>query len=131
MLISIGHPDNVPAFLESVKKREKVLSGFGHRCASSRRGESLTTNGCAGCTRRLIRGPLSSVRSRTKSSKSECMAGVIVSRALMALLLSRTGKDELLETAMRLHDAAMKDDYFTSRKLAPNVGALAQYNTLN
>lgn len=33
----------------------------------------------------------------------------------------RTGKDELLETAMALHAAAMKDDYFTSRKLAPNV----------
>ncbi|KAG8773065.1 hypothetical protein FRC12_002753 [Ceratobasidium sp. 428] len=31
MLISIGSPENVPAFLESVKKREKVLSGFGHR----------------------------------------------------------------------------------------------------
>jgi citrate synthase len=31
MLISIGSPKNVPAFLEAVKKREKVLSGFGHR----------------------------------------------------------------------------------------------------
>lgn len=31
MLISIGSPSNVPAFLEAVKKREKVLSGFGHR----------------------------------------------------------------------------------------------------
>ncbi|KAG6856883.1 hypothetical protein H0H87_012463 [Tephrocybe sp. NHM501043] len=31
MLISIGKPENVPAFLEAVKKREKVLSGFGHR----------------------------------------------------------------------------------------------------
>lgn len=33
----------------------------------------------------------------------------------------RTGKDELLDTAMALHEAAMKDDYFISRKLAPNV----------
>lgn len=32
-----------------------------------------------------------------------------------------TGRDELLETAMALHDVAMKDDYFVSRKLAPNV----------
>lgn len=24
-------PDNVPAFIEAVKKREKTLSGFGHR----------------------------------------------------------------------------------------------------
>ena len=33
----------------------------------------------------------------------------------------RTGKDALLETAMALHDAAMKDEYFIKRKLAPNV----------
>ena len=31
MLIAIGSPDNVPAFVEQVKRREKVLSGFGHR----------------------------------------------------------------------------------------------------
>ena len=36
-------------------------------------------------------------------------------------LLRRTGKDELLETAMALHDAAIKDEYFVKRKLAPNV----------
>ncbi len=36
-------------------------------------------------------------------------------------LFTRTGKDELLETAMALHDAAMKDEYFIKRKLAPNV----------
>jgi citrate synthase len=27
----IYRPENVPAFIEAVKKREKVLSGFGHR----------------------------------------------------------------------------------------------------
>jgi citrate synthase len=32
-----------------------------------------------------------------------------------------TGKDELLETAMALHEAAMKDEYFIKRKLATNV----------
>lgn len=35
--------------------------------------------------------------------------------------LLSTGKDELLETAMALHEAAMKDEYFIKRKLAPNV----------
>jgi hypothetical protein len=35
--------------------------------------------------------------------------------------LRRTGKDELLETAMALHDTAIKDEYFVKRKLAPNV----------
>lgn len=33
----------------------------------------------------------------------------------------RTGRDALLDTAMALHDAAMKDEYFIKRKLAPNV----------
>lgn len=36
-------------------------------------------------------------------------------------ILCSTGKDELLETAMALHEAAMKDEYFIKRKLAPNV----------
>lgn len=38
-----------------------------------------------------------------------------------ASIMCRTGKDELLETAMALHEAAMKDEYFIKRKLAPNV----------
>ena len=33
----------------------------------------------------------------------------------------RTGRDALLDTAMALHEAAMKDEYFIKRKLAPNV----------
>jgi citrate synthase len=37
------------------------------------------------------------------------------------ILGSRTGRDPLLDTAMALHDAALKDEYFVSRKLAPNV----------
>ena len=35
--------------------------------------------------------------------------------------LRRTGRDALLDTAMALHDTAMKDEYFIKRKLAPNV----------
>jgi len=35
--------------------------------------------------------------------------------------LHRTGRDALLDTAMALHDSAMKDEYFIKRKLAPNV----------
>jgi citrate synthase len=85
MLISIGSPDNVPAFVEAVKRREKVLSGFGHRVYK-------TTD------------PRSYIIRKTADE-----------------VFSVTGKDELLETAMRLHDVAMKDEYFISRKLAPNV----------
>jgi hypothetical protein len=38
-------PKNVPAFLEAVKKRQKVLSGFGHRVYKTVRGHSPTV-GC-------------------------------------------------------------------------------------
>ena len=31
MLERIGSPDNVPEFIEKVKRKEEVLSGFGHR----------------------------------------------------------------------------------------------------
>ncbi|KAF7336694.1 Citrate synthase [Mycena venus] len=85
MLISIGKPENVPAFIEAVKKREKVLSGFGHRVY------------------------------KTSDPRS------FIVRKTADEVFKITGKDELLETAMALHDAAMKDDYFISRKLAPNV----------
>jgi len=85
MLISIGSPENVPAFLEAVKRREKVLSGFGHRVYKTSDPRSF-----------IIRKAADDV-------------------------FKVTGKDELLETAMALHDAAIKDEYFVRRRLAPNV----------
>ncbi|KAJ4477265.1 peroxysomal citrate synthase [Lentinula aciculospora] len=85
MLISIGSPGNVPTFIEAVKKREKVLSGFGHRVY------------------------------KTSDPRS------FIVRKTADEVFKVTGKDELLETAMALHEAAMKDEYFIKRKLAPNV----------
>ncbi|KDR76340.1 hypothetical protein GALMADRAFT_247736 [Galerina marginata CBS 339.88] len=85
MLISIGKPENVPAFIEAVKKREKVLSGFGHRVY------------------------------KTSDPRS------FIVRKTADEVFKITGKDELLETAMALHEAAMKDEYFIKRKLAANV----------
>ncbi|KAF9524856.1 peroxysomal citrate synthase [Crepidotus variabilis] len=85
MLISIGKPENVPAFIEAVKKREKVLSGFGHRVY------------------------------KTSDPRS------FIVRKMADEVFKVTGKDELLETAMALHEAAMGDEYFVKRKLAPNV----------
>ncbi|KAI0707321.1 peroxysomal citrate synthase [Earliella scabrosa] len=84
MLISIGRQD-VPAFIEAVKRREKTLSGFGHRVY------------------------------KTSDPRS------FIVRKTADEVFKVTGKDELLETAMALHDAAMKDEYFVKRKLAPNV----------
>lgn len=85
MLVSIGSPENVPAFIEAVKRREKTLSGFGHRVYKTS-------------------DPRSFIVRKTADEVFEV-----------------TGKDALLETAMALHDAAMKDEYFIKRKLAPNV----------
>ncbi|KAH9940957.1 peroxysomal citrate synthase [Amylocystis lapponica] len=85
MLISIGRPENVPAFIDAVKKREKTLSGFGHRVY------------------------------KTSDPRS------FIVRKTADEVFKVTGKDELLDTAMALHDAAMKDEYFIKRKLAPNV----------
>ncbi|KAI0264480.1 peroxysomal citrate synthase [Gloeopeniophorella convolvens] len=85
MLISIGSPENVPAYLEAVKRREKVLSGFGHRVY------------------------------KTSDPRS------FIIRKTADEVFKVTGTDELLETAMALHDAAIKDDYFVKRRLAPNV----------
>ncbi|KAI0671784.1 peroxysomal citrate synthase [Trametes maxima] len=85
MLISIGSPQNVPAFLEAVKKKEKTLSGFGHRVY------------------------------KTSDPRS------FIVRKTADEVFKVTGRDALLETAMALHDAAMKDEYFIKRKLAPNV----------
>lgn len=85
MLVSIGSPENVPAFIEAVKRREKTLSGFGHRVY------------------------------KTSDPRS------FIVRKTADEVFKVTGKDALLETAMALHDAAMKDEYFIKRKLAPNV----------
>ncbi|KAF8300127.1 peroxysomal citrate synthase [Clavulina sp. PMI_390] len=85
MLLAIGSPANVPAYIAAVKRREKVLSGFGHRVY------------------------------KTSDPRS------FIIRRIADEVFAVTGKDELLETAMALHDHAMKDEYFTSRKLAPNV----------
>jgi hypothetical protein len=45
LLISLLSPKNVPAFLDAVKKRQKVLSGFGHRVYKTVRSQS-PTDGC-------------------------------------------------------------------------------------
>ncbi|KAI6128990.1 citrate synthase-like protein [Pisolithus croceorrhizus] len=84
MLVAIRSPDNIPAFLAAVKRREKVLSGFGHRVY------------------------------KTSDPRS------FIIRKIADEVFAITGRDPLFGTAMALHDAALKDDYFVSRKLAPN-----------
>jgi hypothetical protein len=62
---------------------------------------------------------LSSVRRLMKYSKCTFLTAACLE--FCNLRVYRTGTDELLETAMALHAAAMKDEYFIRRKLAPNV----------
>lgn len=59
MLIDIGSPDNVEAYIEKVKKKEKVLSGFGHRIYRTsdprsfiirKTAEEVSMGGRAACT---------------------------------------------------------------------------------
>lgn len=85
MLLDIGSPENVPAYIEKVKKKEKVLSGFGHRIY------------------------------RTSDPRS------FIIRKTAEEVFAVTGRNPLLETALTLHDIALKDEYFVSRRLYPNV----------
>ncbi|GAA5979762.1 hypothetical protein JCM10908_003034 [Rhodotorula pacifica] len=85
MLISIGSPENVPAFIERVKRKEAVLSGMGHRIY------------------------------KTHDPRSKII------HKIADEVFALTGTDPLLETALALRDAALADDYFISRRLAPNV----------
>jgi len=85
MLAKIGSPDNVPDFIEKVKTKEAVLSGFGHRVY------------------------------RTSDPRS------FIIRKTAEEVFEVIGRNPLLETALKLHDIALQDDYFVSRKLFPNV----------
>jgi citrate synthase len=85
MLERIGKVENIPDFLEGVKKGDERLMGFGHRVYKNYDPRA-----------RIIRKHLDEV--------FEVM-----------------GKSPLLEIAEELEKRALDDDYFTSRKLYPNV----------
>ncbi|KAI6162358.1 citrate synthase-like protein [Pisolithus thermaeus] len=96
--------DNVPAFLAAVKRREKVLIGFGHRVYKTSDPRSFII--------RKIADEVFAVRVISVCTIT-FMRGADQPRS--------TGRDPLLGTAMALHDAALKDDYFVSRELTPNA----------
>lgn len=85
MLIRIGSPEGVPAFIELVKQKKEILSGFGHRIY------------------------------KTSDPRS------FIIRQTADRVFAVTGRDKLLDTAIALHEEAMKDEYFQSRNLYPNV----------
>ncbi|MEJ2292802.1 MAG: citrate synthase, partial [Deinococcales bacterium] len=86
MLNTIGSVENIPAYIERVKKGEFRLMGFGHRVYKN-------------------------FDPRAKIIREMCHK-----------VLAELGvKDPLLDVAMKLEEAALKDEYFVERKLYPNV----------
>ena len=86
MLTEIGSKQNIPAFIEKVKKGEGVkLMGFGHRVYKN----------------------------------YDPRATIIKNVAYEVFKV--TGTSPLLDIALELEQIALRDDYFISRKLYPNV----------
>jgi citrate synthase len=85
MLRRIEKVENIPDFLEGVKKREEKLMGFGHRVYKNYDPRA-----------RIIKKHVDEV-------------------------LELTGDNPLLDIATELEKRALDDEYFTSRKLYPNV----------
>jgi citrate synthase len=85
MLDRIGSVENIPEFLEGVKRREERLMGFGHRVYKNYDPRA-----------RIIKKHVDEV-------------------------FEVTGKNPKLDIAVELEKRALDDEYFTSRKLYPNV----------
>jgi citrate synthase len=85
MLRRIETQENIPDFLEGVKKREERLMGFGHRVYKNYDPRA-----------RIIKSHVDEV-------------------------LEVTGDNPLLDIATELEKRALDDEFFTSRKLYPNV----------
>ncbi|MPY93988.1 MAG: citrate synthase [Acidimicrobiia bacterium] len=85
MLTSIGHMDNVGAFIDGVKSGSGRLQGFGHRVYKN-------------------------YDPRAKIIKNAAYD-----------VFEVTGKNPLLDVALKLEETALSDEYFISRKLYPNV----------
>jgi citrate synthase len=85
MLDRIGSTDNIPDFLEGVKKREERLMGFGHRVYKNYDPRA-----------RVIKEHVDAV-------------------------FEVTGRNPKLDIAVELEKHALDDEYFTERKLYPNV----------
>jgi citrate synthase len=85
MLNRIGSVEAVPAFIESVKRGEQRLQGFGHRVYKNY-------------------DPRAKIIKQTADDVFEV-----------------TGRNPLLDIALALEEVALSDEYFTSRRLYPNV----------
>jgi citrate synthase len=85
MLNKIGHIDNIPAYIETVKSGKTKLEGFGHRVYKNF-------------------DPRATIIKKTADEVFEV-----------------TGRNPLLDIALKLEEIALADEYFISRRLYPNV----------
>ena len=85
MLNKIGHIDNIPAYIETVKAGKTKLEGFGHRVYKNF-------------------DPRATIIKQTADE-----------------VFSVTGRNPLLDIALKLEEIALADEYFISRRLYPNV----------
>ena len=85
MLNRIGHIDNIPAYIETVKAGKTKLEGFGHRVYKNF-------------------DPRATIIKKTADQ-----------------VFTITGRNPLLDIALRLEEIALADEYFISRRLYPNV----------
>ncbi|KCV72197.1 hypothetical protein, variant [Fonticula alba] len=108
MLEEIGHVDQVPGYLEKVKRRECLLMGFGHRVYKNydpraRQAAEAARDVVDTLAALADAGPKSDIAGQTFDA--ERIADV---RRLAAI-------------ARRLEEVALNDVYFRDRKLFPNV----------
>ena len=94
MLDKIGSPDNVPEFIEKVKKKEAVLSGYVSRCRIA-----------------LMAKLFLAIRFGHRVYRTSDPRSFII-RKTAEEVFEVTGRNPLLETALKLHDIALKDEYF-------------------
>ncbi len=85
MLKTIGTMENVPAYIDRVKRGEMLLEGFGHRVYKNF-------------------DPRAQIIKKTAHD-----------------VFAVTGVNPLLDIALKLEEVALRDDYFVSRRLYPNV----------
>jgi citrate synthase len=85
MLKQIGGIDEVDAYVQSVKRGEARLQGFGHRVYKNY-------------------DPRAKIIKETADE-----------------VFAITGRNPLLDIALKLEEVALSDEYFTSRRLYPNV----------
>lgn len=85
MLEEIGSYENIPAFIDTVKKGERKLMGFGHRVYKAY-----------------------DPRARIVKNHADEVFKV-------------TGRNPLIDIALKLEEIALEDEYFIERNLYPNV----------